>query len=311
MPANLKDLRTRIKSVRNTEQITKAMKLVSTAKFGRAQGAVMQSKPYARALSRVARNLVAALGDGAEHPLISASESNLVTVVVLSSERGLCGSFNSGVAKLTIKTVEELRGQGRDVAVVCIGKKAYASLSKYMRAKGMELFQNSLEDLEKNSDVLARKNSVTLLTTPFEKRITQYADALCESFQEAYAAVKTGRLLFVYTKFESAGSLPLGVETLVPMTRSANEKEKLSEPIYEPNANELLDAVIPRYLAMNIRQVLLESVASEHCARMGAMENATRNAREMMRKLQITYQRARQAAITRELIEIISGAEAI
>lgn len=310
MPASLKDLRTRIKSVRNTEQITKAMKLVSTAKFGRAQTTVYQAKPYAKALMRVVRDVVGSLGASATHPLMEPSEVNVTHVVVVSSERGLCGSYNSNVSKLAFKVIEEEQAAGRKVAITCLGKKSFQTLSRNLGPKGFVIKQCSLSDLESAPDQFGDQGVIRLVNTSYEKRVKPFSEAFSHLITGSFG--KTfGKLVFVFTRFESAGSLPLSADTVLPFDKSSVAGASAGEPTFEPSAQELLDVALPRYISTAVYQMLLEGVASEHCARMAAMDSATRNAKEMLRKLQITYQRARQAAITRELIEIVSGAEAL
>ncbi len=310
MPANLKDLRTRIRSVRNTEQITKAMKLVSTAKFGRAQTTVFQAKPYARALMRMVRDVVGSLGAGASHPLMEPSKSDVTHIIVVSSERGLCGSYNSNVTKLTLKMLAEEQEAGRKVAITCLGKKAHQSLIRNAAIKGFVNKQCALTDLESAPDQFGDQGVIRLVATPFEKRVKPFSEALSHLIINSFGK-NFGKLIFVFTRFESAGNLPLVAETVLPFDKNALSGEKPGEATFEPSAQEVLDVALPRYLATAVYQTLLEAVASEHCARMAAMDSATRNAKEMLRKLQVTYQRARQAAITKELIEIVSGAEAL
>jgi F-type H+-transporting ATPase subunit gamma len=312
MPANLKDLRTRIRSVRNTEQITKAMKLVSTAKFGRAQISVVQAKPYSCALVKMVRDVVANLGDGATHPLMHPSTSDVSHIVVVSSERGLCGSYNSQVTKQAFRTIAEEIEAGRKVAVTCLGKKSFQSLSRSLGAKGFVSKQCSLDELAKNSDKVFEQGVIRLVTTPHEKRAKLFADEFSRALASGYETGSFGKLVFVYTRFESIGSRPLVVETFLPFANTQLKHDQAAgEPEFEPSAEVLLNALLPRYLGTAFFQLLLEAVASEHASRMSAMDSASRNAKEMLRKLQITYQRARQAAITRELIEIVSGAEAL
>jgi F-type H+-transporting ATPase subunit gamma len=310
MPASLKDLRTRIRSVRNTEQITKAMKLVSTAKFGRAQVSVHHAKPYAKALSRVVKDVVASLGVGASHPLMEVSQSDVTHIVVVSSERGLCGSYNTNVSKLTLKVIEEEQNAGRKVAITCLGKKSFQTLSRALGPKGFVIKQCSLSEMETTPDQFGDQGVIRLIATPFEKRVKPFSEALSHLITASFGG-KFGKLVFVCTRFESAGSLPLSSDVVLPFDKGSFSAERAAEPTFEPSAQELLDVALPRYLAMAVYQTLLEAVASEHCARMAAMDSANRNAKEMLKKLQITYQRARQAAITKELIEIVSGAEAL
>ncbi len=313
MPANLKDLRNRIKSVKSTQQITKAMKLVSAAKFGRAQHALINSRPYAHSLALLIYKLVRQENhEESIHPLIRGSTSKHALVIVLSSERGLCGGYNANVTKQALKTIFELESQGMTVKTVCIGKKALQAL-----ARKRKLIQKTTEspllisehDYSENPNKLISHTGLAAISTHFDKPNHAMATRLSEAINTLYSQEKIGKLIIVHHKFYSAISQTPCAETVLPFHIKAASVE--AEPLFEPELDELLHQVLPRYLSSRIFQTLLEATASEHGARMTAMDNATRNAKEMEQKLQITYQRARQAAITKELIEIISGAEAL
>ncbi|MCA2961843.1 MAG: F0F1 ATP synthase subunit gamma [Silvanigrellales bacterium] len=311
MPANLKDLKGRIKSVKSTQQITKAMKLVSTAKLGRAQSNVVQARPYSQGLSHMAGRLLEVLGESGQHPLLQANESKAVTVVVLSSERGLCGGYNANVSKQALRTIEELESSGHTVHVVCIGKKAFQVLSRKW-GKGLVPRLASLEDALDAPSTLGGDKGLTLITTPFDKPTYDMAFRLARGFEALFEEQTIGKLVLVFSRFQSALTQVPSSETVLPIEPPVKAMGATAvEPIFEPSVKALVEAVLPRYLANRLYQALLEAVASEHGARMSAMDNATRNAKDLERKLQITYQRARQAAITTELIEIISGAEAL
>lgn len=310
MPANLRDLKGRIKSVKSTQQITKAMKLVSTAKLGRAQQNVVQARPYSQGLSHMAGRLLEVLGDSGKHPLLKANESKAVTVVVLSSERGLCGGYNTNVSKQALRTIEELEAAGHTVRVVCIGKKAFQVISRKW-GKGLVPRLAALEDALESPSALGGDKGLTLITTPFDKPSYDMAFRLARACEALYEEQTIGKLVLVFSRFQSALTQVPSSESVLPIEPPAKASAFAAEPIFEPSVDALVEAVLPRYLAIRLYQALLEAVASEHGARMTAMDNATRNARDLERKLQITYQRARQAAITTELIEIISGAEAL
>jgi F-type H+-transporting ATPase subunit gamma len=311
MPANLKDLKNRIKSVKSTQQITKAMKLVSTAKLGRATTAVVQARPYSQGLSQMAGRLLQVLGESGKHPLLAVNESTAVTLVVISSERGLCGGYNANVAKQALRTIEELEAGGKTVKVVCIGKKAFQIIARKW-GKNLVPRLASLEDALANPEVLGGDKGLTLITTPFDKPTFEVASRVARAFEALYESSTLGGLVLCFSRFQSALTQVPSSETVLPIEPPAAVTDAtVAEPIFEPSVEALIEAVLPRYLAIRFYQSLLESVASEHGARMTAMDNATRNAKDLERKLQITYQRARQAAITTELIEIISGAEAL
>jgi F-type H+-transporting ATPase subunit gamma len=314
MPANLKDLRTRIKSVKNTQQITKAMKLVSAAKFGRAQNNVLQARPYARALEKLVLKLVQGSRDAQTHAMLQGRESDVALLLVISSERGLCGGYNSNTIKAAIRSVEELAAAGKKPVLMCLGKKAYQVLSKRPLAGGVkggrvvpldQLLSNPVEV------ILNNLSGVLHLGVPFDKPNYDFSQNLASAIESAFAAGAVGEVHVVYNQFQSAMTQIPVCEQMLPLVSGSAEDASSNQSLLEPSWKELAEAVLPRYLATRFYQVTLEAIASEHGARMTAMDNATRNAKDMERRLQITYQRARQAAITRELIEIISGAEAL
>ena len=312
MPANLKDLRTRIKSVKSTQQITKAMKLVSAAKFGRAQNNVVNSRPYAKELAILTAKLAGIMSGGCNHPLMNNSISKNAVLLVISSERGLCGGYNSNVTKQALKAAKELEQEGFKVLIVGIGKKSFQSFVRRRRLSTLnktEPAHVSEESFVNDSSTLLEGDGLALITSAFDKPNNHKAKNLSDAFAELYTKGKIGKLVVVYNKFQSAMVQIPTSETVLPLKINAQTVD--AEPIFEPEIDELLDHVLPRYMVSRIFQTLLEAVASEHGARMSAMDSATRNAQEMERKLKITYQRARQAAITNELIEIISGAEAL
>lgn len=311
MPQSLKDLRQRIKSVKNTQQITKAMKLVAASKFGRAQNAVLQSRPYAKALTQMASSLVKYAGDKVQHGLLTSPQSNDVLVIVISSERGLCGGYNSNVTKAAIRTIESLEAEGKRTTVVSIGKKAYQILSRKRASLGAPQFITQAE-YQLNPEVLMASRT-SLITTSFEKPTFELATNLSEALTKLFEAGRFGKVVVVYNKFQSAMTQIPTTEQVLPISSEGGDTQDASggAMIFEPDFGSLIDAVLPRYLATRLFQLGLEAVASEHGARMSAMDSATRNAKDMLRKIEITYQRARQAAITSQLIEIISGAEAL
>jgi F-type H+-transporting ATPase subunit gamma len=312
MPANLKDLRTRIKSVKSTQQITKAMKLVSAAKFGRAQNNVVNSRLYARALAKLTAKLAGITSGGCNHPLMNETESKRAVLLVISSERGLCGGYNANVTRQALKSFKELEKDGYKVSVVGIGKKSFQSFLTRKRHSSHNIAEPayvSEDDFLDDSSVLLGGDGLTLITSHYDKPNNIKARNLSEAFSELYTKGKIGKLVVVYNKFQSAMVQIPTAETVLPLKIETESID--AEPLFEPEIDDLLEQVLPRYMVSRIFQTMLEAVASEHGARMSAMDSATRNAQEMERKLKITYQRARQAAITNELIEIISGAEAL
>jgi len=314
MPANLKDLRTRIKSVKNTQQITKAMKLVSAAKFGRAQNNVLQARPYARALEKLVLNLVRTSRESDTHALLQAKENDTALLLVISSERGLCGGYNSNTIKAAVRAVDELVAAGKKPVVLCVGKKAFQVLSRKPLPGGVKgNKQVSLQEFTSNPAKFLSENvnGVVQLGVVFDRPNFEFAQSIASAVETAFGAGAVGEVHCVYNQFQSAMTQIPVFEKLLPLSSGADEVEAGADVILEPSWSELANAVLPRYLATRFYQLTLEAIASEHGARMTAMDNATRNAKDMERRLQITYQRARQAAITRELIEIISGAEAL
>lgn len=191
MPANLKDLRTRIKSVKNTQQITKAMKLVSAAKFGRAQINVMQARPYSLALNGLAGRLLGSFGDQMateSHPLLKESDSNVVAVLVISSERGLCGGYNANIAKMAIRTIDELQAQGKTVAVSCIGKKAFQVLLRRRAASAVKLEVKTVDQAEysRNPEALIAAQSMIQIQGYFERPNFELAGKLALAFETLF-----------------------------------------------------------------------------------------------------------------------------
>lgn len=316
MPASLKDLRNRIKSIKNTQQITKAMKLVSAARFARAQGAAVQARPYSRALSALAARLVGSFKQqGLSHPLLDQPASQRVLVVAMASDRGLAAGFNSNTGKQAIRLLEQLESQGKQVTVLGVGKKVLQILlrrhaqrtGKYLEAEALSL-ELAVEEPER---LLSGKGFFQLFAgfdKPTFAAVEQFAEVLTQLFNDD----GFGEVYFVYNRFQSVMTQIPTTELVLPLkTPEGAKDEEAGEVLFEPNPAELLEAVLPRYLATGLFQAVLESNASEHGARMSAMESATRNAKELEKKYQMTYQRARQAAITKELIEIVSGAEAL
>ncbi len=314
MPANLKDLRTRIKSVKNTQQITKAMKLVSAAKFGRAQNNVLQARPYARALEKLAEKLLKDGPEAASHSLLNSSETDAVLLIVISSERGLCGGYNSNTIKAALRAIEDIVAAGKKPVVMCIGKKAYQVLSRRKLPGGVNsgaVVQLQDFTTDPSRVMMDNKNSVVHLGVAFDKPNYEFAKTIANSVEAAFVSGSVSQVHVVYNQFQSAMTQVPVSEMLLPLEVSESDEEASGQAIMEPAWSELANTMLPRYVVTRFFQLTLEAIASEHGARMTAMDNATRNAKDMERRLQITYQRARQAAITRELIEIISGAEAL
>jgi F-type H+-transporting ATPase subunit gamma len=312
MPASLKDLKNRIKVVKNTQQITKAMQLVSASKFAKAQAALKASTHYYEHLERMIAEVSRFISDGYENPLLNKQTSGHAAVLVLSSEKGLCGSYNANAAKNAFSLFDSLDKEGLTYTPFCVGKKSFQLLRKNFLNKNIEkkpLFLTH-ESYLRNKELYTQKDSILLLpsqsklTHPFVKNISEMMSGLIKS-------KKLSRVYIAYNSFVSALVQEPKKELYFPYEI---KKQELigNEPILEPkNPEDLFERLLPHFLEAKLYKIFIEVLAGEHGARMTSMDNATRNAKEMEHKLKITYQRARQAAITNELIEIISGAEAL
>ncbi len=290
--ASLKDLKVRIASVKSTQKITKAMNLVASAKLRSAQAAALAGRPFADRAAKVIGNVALAL-DGSEAPRLLAGTGREQThlILVITSERGLCGGYNSNLVKLARRKADTLLAEGRTVKLYVIGRKGRAQLQ---RTHGKHIVvTRSIEGKAMLSFEDARGIATDVLGR-FEAGEFDVAHILFAHFQSALTQVPTDN-------------------RLIPVPRPDVEQTgKVSPAIeFEPSAESILDELLPRSVAVKIYQSLLESRASEEGARMTAMDSATRNAGDMITKLTLTYNRTRQAAITKELIEIISGAEAL
>ncbi|MCB9253395.1 MAG: ATP synthase F1 subunit gamma [Bdellovibrionaceae bacterium] len=292
--ANLKDIRRRIVSVKSTRQITRAMKLVAAAKLRRAQDAILAARPYAYRIYSILLSLTE--GDAAKHPLLVQREEKKIKLVVLAGDRGLCGPFNANIFKASEKFIKAKQASGVEVQVACIGKKAY----EYFKDHGESPVYHT-----------------GLLSDPSFSRVAKIADELLESF----AGEHFDAAYLVYNEFKSAIQQTVVVERLIPIglelpegvvgIRQLSKKDTFIDPIFEPSRQEILDVLVPRHFKTQLFRSVLESIASEHGSRMSAMESATKNASEMIDKLTLDYNKARQAGITKELMEIVGGVEAM
>ena len=288
--ANLKEIRTRITSVESTMQITSAMKMVSAAKLKRAQNAITQMRPFANKFNEILLNVSSSV-DGGEHPLMRKSEGKKVLLIALTSNRGLCGGFNSNVIKAVKRTVQE--NPEKEYSILTVGKKVNDAF------KSSDLIsENSLlpNDPEKIWDNLNYENAINLVTdiiSSFENN----------DFDEAF---------IIYNSFKNAAVQELLIEPFLPVEPTENnEKSSNIDYIFEPEKEEILNDLIPKSLKIQLYKALLDSFASEHGSRMTAMHKATDNATEMVKELKLFYNKARQAAITSEILEIVAGAEAL
>ncbi|HSM91299.1 MAG TPA: ATP synthase F1 subunit gamma [Anaeromyxobacteraceae bacterium] len=290
MPS-LRDIRNRIGSVKSTRQITKAMKMVAAAKLRRAQDAILKTRPYAqlldRTLSRVAAR--AAAEGAATHPLLAPREVRNAEVVVITSDRGLAGGFNSNISRRVQRFLVEEAERFEKTTLATIGRKG----RDFFRARKLEI----------RKDFSGVHAGLT-----YEK-----ADAIAREYTERYLAGEVDAVFLAFNEFKSAINQKPVVFQLLPIdTGSADEAAAAAIDFkYEPSREALLAELLPRHISMQVWRALLESAASEHGARMSAMESATKNAEEMISALTLQYNRARQAYVTKELSEIVSGAEAL
>ena len=289
MPS-LKDIKKRIGTVRNTRQITAAMKMVSAAKLRRAQDAVTAARPYADKMQEVLANL--ALRDSSEeHPLLEDRGNGKALVVLITADRGLCGGFNTNISKTAEKVIRENPEGFESFDLLLVGRKG----NEYLRRRaGMKII--------KVHEHLVGSTQVTYPT----------AALLGQEIIDLYKNDDYDGVFLVYNAFVSVMSQDLTVKQLLPVKPGEVAQDThVVDYIYEPSAGEVLEQILPKNVEVQIFRALLESVAAEHGARMTAMDSASKNASEMIGKLTLQYNRARQAAITKELMEIISGAESI
>jgi F-type H+-transporting ATPase subunit gamma len=281
MPS-LKDIRKRIGSVKNTQKITKAMKLVAAAKLRRAQDAIIAARPYAASLERVIRDLSARAGEDA-HPLLAHREGTRAEILLVTSDRGLAGSFNAQLVRSVEHYVHEDLHDASEVTLRIVGK------------KGREYFKRRSIPIRDSHPGFSGANAL------------EQSRELANQIIEDFTTDQVDRVFVVFNEFKSAIS-----QHVLPVAPPAEAEGQLEQDfLYEPSKGYLLEHLLPLYIQVGLYRAALESVASEFGARMSAMDSATRNAGEMIDKLTLQYNRARQAAITKELLEIISGAEAL
>tara|TARA_Y100001970_G_scaffold291501_1_gene428884 strand:+ start:6068 stop:6937 length:870 start_codon:yes stop_codon:yes gene_type:complete len=288
----------RIDSVKSTQKITSAMKMVAAAKLRRAQEQAEAARPYAERMERMLGSLAESMAatEGASQLLAGTGKQNIHLLVVMTSDRGLCGAFNSSIVREARRMIAELQSDGKSVKIVCIGKKGWSQL----RRDYAPLIVDLIEDVGRQR-------------LGFED-----AQGIANRTLEMFGAGEFDVCTLIYNRFKSAISQIVTRQQLIPFTVEdigAAVPEDTHGPAvvydYEPDESEILDVLLPRNMSVQIFRSLLENNASEHGARMGAMDNATRNAGEMIDSLTMSYNRSRQAVITKELIEIISGAEAV
>jgi len=291
--ANLKEVRTRIASVSSTQQITSAMKMVSAAKFRRAQNAIIGMRPYAAQLDEI----VSDIDTGGEvlTPYHAVRPLRNVLLVVVTSNKGLCGAFNSNVIKQATARIEYYKTQlpqDGELRVLSIGKKS--------------------------SEILARRNDITLAVNDelLDGASFDAVASVADSIMTAFAAKEIDRVEVVYNQFKNSLSQVLSTDQLLPVVpgkevQARNAGAMRNDYIYEPSQDEIVRSMVPLMLRSTFYRMVLDSLASEHGARMTAMQKATDNATELLKDLRLSYNKARQAAITNEIIEIVSGSEAL
>ena len=291
MPS-LKDLKTRINSVKSTQKITSAMKMVAAAKLRRAQDSAEKGRPYADRMQQIVNSL-ASKADPISAPqlLVGNGKDNTHLLVVVSADRGLCGGFNGVITRQTRTEVARLRGEGKTVKLLMVGRKSADALRR-------ELGDSYIDSLE-----------------GIQGTAVEYADAasIGETVRNGFEAGEFDVCTVIFNKFKSAISQEVTLKRLIPAEVGENTQDDDAGVSYEyePDEEELLAAVLPRNISTQVYSALLESSAAELAARMTAMDNATRNAGDLIERLTLVYNRTRQATITKELIEIISGAEAV
>ncbi|RVC83263.1 F0F1 ATP synthase subunit gamma [Mesorhizobium sp. M4A.F.Ca.ET.022.05.2.1] len=295
MPS-LKDLRNRIASVKATQKITKAMQMVAAAKLRRAQEAAEAARPYSERMGAVLANITQAIGGGGDAPALmtGTGRDDVQLLVVCTAERGLCGGFNSQIARLARDHIRKLLADGKQVKIICVGKKGYDILRR-----------------DYASLILERVDLREVRTLGFAN-----ADAIAKKVIHLFNEGGFDVCTLFYSQFKSVISQIPTAQQIIPAATAASAAAEATNGgnavyEYEPEPGEILSDLIPRNISVQIFRALLENAAGEMGAKMSAMDNATRNAGDMINKLSITYNRQRQAQITKELIEIISGAEAL
>ena len=291
---NLKELKNRISSVKSTRKITSAMKMVAASKLRRAQELAESSRVYADSLSFILSSLAGNTKNSSDLPeILTGRENSKISLVIInSSDRGLCGGFNSNLFRNAKKWISDQQGQGKSVKIMTVGKKA----SSFYKKTDLDIVA-SFEDLNSND------------------RQLQVSEEIKNKILELFESNEIDEVSILFNRFVSAISQEPTYQSLIPLSNeeTIEDESEFNNAVFEfePDKNELLEYLVPRNFLTQIYRSVLESSASEHAARMTSMDNATRNAGDMIDRLTLTYNRTRQAFITKELIEIISGAEAV
>ena len=284
--ANLKEIRNRIASVSSTMQITSAMKMVSAAKLKKAQDAITAMRPYSSTLTKLIQNLSGSLDGDLTNPYTTIRKEHNILIVSISSNRGLCGAFNSNIIKKTSHLIKETYSSQK-VSLVTIGKKGSEILSKTGKVKSS--YDSIFDELTYNN-----------------------VGSIAQELMNKYEEKEYDKVILVYNRFKNAATQIVEVESYLPIVSKGKEETKTNtDYIFEPNKSEIINELLPKSLKMQLFKALRDSFASEHGARMTAMHKATDNATELRDQLKLTYNKARQAAITNEILEIVGGAEAL
>ncbi len=288
--AGLKDIRNRIASVKSTRQITSAMKMVSAAKLKKAQDKVLQIRPYSQKLQEVLLELSSNLDKTHKNIFINQTEAKSILIVLMSSNRGLCGAFNANICKKAVQYVHENydeQARQNKVKFLCIGKKA----TDFIKKSNFEIYKSEFEI--------------------FDNLNYDSTNIISEELMKIFANGEFDKIDLVYNSFKNAAVHEQTIETFLPMAIEVQERIHPSDYIFEPSIAKILDEMLPKSLKIQLFKTILDSNAAEHGARMTAMHQATDNASEMIKDLTLMYNKARQASITNEILEITSGAEAL
>ena len=284
--ANLKEIRNRIASVSSTMQITSAMKMVSAAKLKKAQDAITAMRPYSDKLTELIQNLSGSIDGDTQNPYTEQRPVQNVLVLVITSNRGLCGGFNSNVVKAVSKNISTVY-TNKKVSLITLGK------------KGNDILQKSFEIETNNNEI-------------FDELTFSNASAIADSFMSDFTNKKYDKIEVVYNRFKNAATQIVTTETLLPIVSEQDDQNTAgADYIFEPTQENIVQELLPKSIKMQLFKALRDSFASEHGARMTAMHKATDNATELRDQLKLSYNQARQAAITNEILEIVGGAEAL
>ena len=284
--ANLKEIRNRIASVSSTMQITSAMKMVSAAKLKKAQDAITAMRPYSDKLTELIQNLSGSIDSYTQNPYTEQRPVQKVLVLVITSNRGLCGGFNSNIVKAVSKNISTVYAN-KKVSLITLGK------------KGNDILQKSFEIETNNNEI-------------FDELTFSNASAIADSFMADFTSKKYDKIEVVYNRFKNAATQIVTTETLLPIVSEQDDQNAAgADYIFEPTQENIVQELLPKSIKMQLFKALRDSFASEHGARMTAMHKATDNATELRDQLKLSYNQARQAAITNEILEIVGGAEAL